>query len=143
MRINVIPVSELLDQHLIAEYREIKMLPKMLCRSLAAKKAFDLCDVPIDYTLNKGHGKFFYNKLCFIIDRFDALLSEMVKRGFSVNSEELFYSDYDYSLIFNFSKFDLFGNYLPTAQALKVNRDRIALRVFERPGFYRYYGKKL
>lgn len=30
MRLNIVPVEELMDQHLVAEYREIKMLPKML-----------------------------------------------------------------------------------------------------------------
>ena len=82
MRINVIPVSELLDQHLVAEYREIKMLPKMLCRSLASKKGFNLSSVSADYTLNKGHGLFFYNKLGFIIDRFELLLCEIVGNYF-------------------------------------------------------------
>ena len=32
--INIIPVSELTDQHLIAEYREITMVPAALTRTL-------------------------------------------------------------------------------------------------------------
>ncbi len=36
-RINIIPVSELADQHLIAEYREITMVPAALKRTLRSK----------------------------------------------------------------------------------------------------------
>ena len=47
-RINIIPVSELYDQHLIAEYREITMVPAALDRTLKSK-------IAQQYTLNKGH----------------------------------------------------------------------------------------
>ena len=36
-RINIIPVCELKDQHLIAEYREITMVPAALNRTLRSK----------------------------------------------------------------------------------------------------------
>lgn len=35
-RINLVPPEELMDQHLFAEFREIKMVPKSLRRSLQA-----------------------------------------------------------------------------------------------------------
>ena len=34
-RINLVPPEELTDQHLFAELREIKMVPRSLARSLA------------------------------------------------------------------------------------------------------------
>ena len=45
-RINLIHPSELTDQHLFAEFREIKMIPKSLRRSLRAawQKEFDKSD---------------------------------------------------------------------------------------------------
>ncbi len=37
-RINLVPSQELMDQHLFAEFREIKMVPKSLRRSIAARR---------------------------------------------------------------------------------------------------------
>ena len=58
-RINIIPASELHDQHLIAEYREITMVPAALRRTLNSKKGLDESKIPSTYTLNKGHVYFF------------------------------------------------------------------------------------
>ncbi len=38
--------------------------------------------LPQVYTMGAGHGKFFYDKLEFIITRFSELLEEAKKRGF-------------------------------------------------------------
>ncbi len=40
-RINIIPVKELYDQHLIAEYREITMVPAALNRTLRSKNGLE------------------------------------------------------------------------------------------------------
>ena len=58
-RINIIPVSELYDQHLIAEYREITMVPAALNRTLKSKIGLDKNKISQQYTLNKGHVYFF------------------------------------------------------------------------------------
>lgn len=41
MRVNVIHPKYLADQHLVAEYREIKMGPKALSKSLYSKNGVD------------------------------------------------------------------------------------------------------
>ena len=69
MRINVIPMNMLADQHLFAEFREIKMLPKSLLRSWNAKKGIDYSKISKHYTLNTGHGYFFYDKLNYIFKK--------------------------------------------------------------------------
>jgi deoxyribonuclease (pyrimidine dimer) len=61
-RINIIPVEELMDQHLIAEYREITMAPVILARTLSSKTGLDYKKISKSYTLNKGHVYFFYDK---------------------------------------------------------------------------------
>lgn len=38
-RINLVPPSELMDQHLFAEFREIKMVPRSLHRSIVARES--------------------------------------------------------------------------------------------------------
>ena len=58
-RINVIPVDQLTDQHLVAEYREMLMVPASLKRSLGSKNGMDTKRIPKQYTLNTGHVYFF------------------------------------------------------------------------------------
>jgi deoxyribonuclease (pyrimidine dimer) len=129
MRINVIDPSYLADQHLVAEYRELKMLPKSLLRSLYSKHGIDLKKVPKEYTLNKGHGYFFYNKVQFIVDRFQLILVEMKKRGFQCNFE---------TLPLNNIPPEFFGNYQVTKEALLVNLERIRLRINMKNTWFKY-----
>ena len=74
-RINLIPPSELCDKHLIAEMHE---LPRVF------RLARPCPDAPKQYTLGKGHVKFFYDKIAFLHGRFIALVDEMLNRGFKV-----------------------------------------------------------
>ena len=60
-RINLVNPSELTDQHLIAEYREIFMVGGSLNRTLNSKVGYREDRVPKQYTLNTGHVYFFYN----------------------------------------------------------------------------------
>lgn len=131
MRINVIDPMYLADQHLVAEYRELKMLPKSLVRSLNSKHGLDLNKVPKEYTLNKGHGYFFYDKIQFIIDRFELLLIEMKRRGFQTNFSKLPLSNIPEHL---------FGNYIPTDDAKLINLERIRLRIAGKPTWFKFMG---
>ena len=45
-RINIVEPSELTDQHLIAEYREIFMIAGSLKRTLMSKTGYDKSKVP-------------------------------------------------------------------------------------------------
>ena len=67
-RINLITPSKLADQHLFAEWREIKMIPPALMRSLKSKNEQDIISkISNTYTLNKGHVTFFYDKINFLL----------------------------------------------------------------------------
>ena len=46
-RINIVNPSELTDQHLIAEYREITMVPGSLKRTLVSKIGYKESKLPI------------------------------------------------------------------------------------------------
>jgi len=132
MRINVIPPIYLADQHLVAEYREIKMLPKMFLRSLKSKRG--LREYGGEYTLNRGHGKSLYNKFGFIEKRFQQLLEEMHSRNFKTNHDIL-----DLSGI----QEEFFGDYMPTEEAIRINIERILLRINDKHEWYLYYGKSV
>ena len=81
-RINVgIPPAELVNQHLIAEHREIKRIPNCI-----AKGKYKMEGIPDRFKLGSGHVKFFYNKLLYLKNRYVNLYNECVKRGFNVQN---------------------------------------------------------
>ena len=138
-RINLVPVEELMDQHLFAEYREIKMIPKSLSRSLAARGIEGVLKmIPKDYTLNKGHVSFFYNKGLYLHHRYGQLRHEVLMRGYNIDATV----PLDPDGVFDMIPADKFLNeYLPTQEALAIIRERIKEKLALRPGWYRYYGR--
>ena len=81
-RINVgIPPTELVNQHLIAEHREIKRIPNCI-----AKGKYNMEGIPDKFKLGKGHVKFFYNKLLYLKKRYIKLYNECINRGFKVQN---------------------------------------------------------
>ena len=81
-RINVgIPPAELVNQHLIAEHREIKRIPNCI-----AKGKYNMDGIPDKFKLGTGHVKFFYNKLLYLKNRYTSLYNECIKRGFNVQN---------------------------------------------------------
>lgn len=120
-RINVVPVQELSQQHLIAEYREIMRLPNNLKKALNRKsKPFSFDEIPSQYVLGPGHVKFFFSKMQYLEQRFEQLVTEMHRRGYSPN-----YTD---SSMFRNCLPEFYNNYTPTELAIKLNRDRIKER---------------
>jgi deoxyribonuclease (pyrimidine dimer) len=134
-RINLVPPSELMDQHLFAEFREIKMVPKSLRRSIAARGVSGLV-IPERFTLNRGHVSFFYDKGAYLVRRYEEIKEELRVRGFNFN--EL--SPLDPDGVFD-SYPELRNDYEPTAEALETVRERIREKIGMRPGWYRYRGK--
>jgi hypothetical protein len=121
-RINVVPVESLTRQHLVAEYREITRLPSNLKLSLNRKsKPFSMAEIPSVYTLGKGHVKYFFDKMQFLEKRFECLVAEMLKRGYSPT-----YRD---SSIFKECPIEFYNDYTPTSEAIEINLQRIKERL--------------
>lgn len=116
-RINVIPVNELSDVHLLAEHREIKRIPNCI-----SKGKYNLSWMPEKYTLWTWHVKFFYDKLGFLYNRYLQLYKECCNRGFNV---------INYKEAFIWCPGVLFNDYIPTAKAKYINRKRINIRTTE------------
>ena len=129
-RINIISVSELYDQHLIAEYREITMVPAALKRTLSSKKGLDQSKIPINYTLNKGHVYFFYNKGKYLFKRYQQIIGEMKKRGFRPDIKRKFPKDI-------FINNNLYNDWEPSLEDFKIIRERIESKIKTRPNWYR------
>lgn len=121
-RINVVPVTELCDKHLLAEYRE---LPRVFALATAwYNRGGDVEDLPAVYTLGTGHVKFFYDKLLWCFNRQFYLYGECLARGFKVNM------DVERGrAMFEAAPLVLFEDYTPTPHALRINRKRIAQRI--------------
>lgn len=140
-RINLVPPSELSDQHLFAEWREIKMVPKALRRSLYAlcgrthmPREQLLSKLSKDFTLGTGHVMFFYDKGSYLHYRYGQLTYELVKRGINCNLQARLDPDGVFSALdvrFNRS-------YIPTPEALTLIRARIAEKIAMRPSWYRW-----
>jgi hypothetical protein len=120
-RINLVNPKELSQLHLIAEYREISRLPKNLDKSLNRKgKPFSLTEIPTEYTLGKGHVKFFFCRMLFLKKRYEALIAEMLSRGYNPTFRD--------SSIFENCPKEFYNDYTPTIEAIEINRQRIKER---------------
>ena len=129
-RINIIPVSELHDQHLIAEYREITMVPAALNRTLKSKAGLDRKKISKRFTLNSGHVYFFYDKGLYLDKRYTEIVSEMKSRGFNPDSNRVFPIEI-------FKDNDLYNDWTPTIEDQKLIRQRIQERINSKPDWYR------
>lgn len=121
-RINCIPVEELHQKHLVAEYRELPRVFALCDKHYSARKPMI---IPFNYTMGKGHVLFFYNKLKWLSNRYSALIDEMRRRGYN----PLFSNDFPNK--FNNLPNHYWGDWCPTDIDQKINRDRINLRLSE------------
>lgn len=143
-RINLIPPGELSDQHLFAEFREIKMIPKSLRRSINAVRGRGRGlgelwqSIPKHYCLGKGHVSFFYNKGAYLRCRYGEICAELEERGINFDKTAQLDSDNIYALLDN----DWQDEYKwPTVEALALIRERIAERIAKQPTWYRWTSK--
>ena len=123
-RINLVPPTELCDQHLLAEHRELTRIPNAV-----AKGKYHLKGKPAEYKLGEGHVRFFFNKMAFLKKRYDLLHAECKARGFNVQyiwNEELPQDP------------TLWQDYEPTEAALALNRARIQERMPAKARFTPY-----
>lgn len=119
-RINLVPAEELMDQHLFAEFREIKMVPKA-------------------YTLNTGHVSFFYDKALYLRKRYALLRAELERRGINFNRDSLLDPDGVFDALDERFRKD----YDPTPEALALVRQRIQEKIALKPHWYRHNGKPI
>mgnify|MGYP003122822287 CR=1 FL=1 len=115
-RINVgIPPAELVNQHLLAEHRELKRIPNCV-----AKGKYNMDGIPEVFKLGTGHVKFFYNKLLYLKKRYVSLYEECVKRGFNVQN---------YIEAWNDVPEELMNDYKVKSNDAKIIRERINERL--------------
>lgn len=139
-RVNLVDPLHLADQHLFAEWREIKMVPAALRRSLKTRPAaYIKSGIPKLYTLNAGHVTFFYDKMTWLADRYEVLTAELHNREYNITESSI------NDIFFVGIPFDFVQptKWVPGKQELSINIDRINLRISERPEWYRYLGNPM
>lgn len=111
-RINLVPVEQLSDVHLRAEYYE---LPRISKRARRAPEA------PDQYVRGTGHMLFFYDKGEYLRRRFEEkIVPEMQRRGFKTN----------------FTKYRMHPeglnlDWTPSPEEVKVSEEWLALKTLE------------
>lgn len=82
-RINLVLPSIMTRGHLLAEYRELpRVFAYVEAAHLRGLKPDTLPGVPSRYVLGRGHVKFFYDKLRWLVRRQCHLVIEMKRRGY-------------------------------------------------------------
>lgn len=112
-RINVVPVEELSDQYLLAEYRE---LPRVV------KQDISVVGAPKKYCLGKGHMRWARKHMVYTLRRYMQLWEEMKIRQFS---PKYFPHDLMNLAIDKHSQTFLWRSYLPTDEDIALNRQRL------------------
>lgn len=127
----MLPPTELTDQHLVAEYREMTMVPAALNRTLKSKNGLDRSRISSKYTLNTGHVYFFYDKGKYLKERYDSLVTEMKLRGMNPDPNRIFPTEV-------FQQNNLYGNWKPSVEEIQINLERIEKRINQKPDWYRH-----
>jgi deoxyribonuclease (pyrimidine dimer) len=138
MRCNLIDPSLLTDQHLIAEKRELRMIPPLLKKKLSKGLGNVLNSIPPSFVLGKGHMSFWLNKGFYLEKRFNSIHREMIRRGFNPSE----------SITFNFEPFllhreILYLDYIPSKDSLEKIKERLTSRFLEKPSWYKFCGRSL
>lgn len=125
-RINVVSPSELTNRHLMGEIHEITrvygLVRKAQDRKINKYNFKDNIKQPSSYTMGTGHVYFMYDKLGFVTERYYALNQEALKRNFKVNP-------IDRHTLTDGIQSWWFGDYVPTQEAIEINRNRIEERL--------------
>lgn len=136
-RVNLVDVTLLADQHLMAEWREITRVPAVLRKSIEArsvKGAFGV--IPSEFCLNRGHVTFFYDKMQFLCERYRLITSELVNRGFNLSHT----SDYA-DLLVDIPPVFCKRKWSPGNVDVAVSAERIIEKLNMKRDWYRFYGK--
>lgn len=119
-RINLIPPKDLYYKFLLSELRELPRVFKHVEKYNISK------DINCTYTLNKGHIKFFTNKLNYLFLRYCILHKEAIKRGYRINYtiEDLYFK---YKNLLSDRRQI---KYNPTITEIKTSQERLNQKMF-------------
>lgn len=121
-RINLVDPSTLHSKHLLAEYRELPRVFKLVEAAQARGLSPHSMRIPPTYVLGTGHVTFFYDKLQWLERRFWSLVVECKKRGFNIQHVKV-------PKLADHLDTHWWNNYEPTPEAIALNAARIKDRM--------------
>lgn len=136
-RINLIDVSKMTDQHLLAEYRELPRIVNDWKKRYSDVKFYKA--IPNKFCLGQGHVKFFRNKIRFLIQRYRLIVDELLKRNFSVKQTSIV--DNEIARVLTIDGNQITWN--PSDEDIEISQQRITEKIEQKPEFYRFYGNRL
>lgn len=123
-RINIIPVEKISNKQLMAEYHESL---RVFSYVLKSKKIPE--DIPSHYCLGKGHVKFFFNKIPYLLKRYKEINKELTNRGYRLNNETFSKNLEKGKLALARYPEIQVNNWAPSLEEMTVNQDRVDERL--------------
>lgn len=121
-RINLVDPSTLHQKHLLAEYRELPRIFKLVESAQERGLTPYTARIPKQYVLGPGHVTFFYDKLTWLERRFSLLVAECLKRGFNIQHVKV-------PKLADYLDEHWWCDYVPTPEAIALNMARIQDRL--------------
>lgn len=130
-RINIVSVDLLTDNFLLAEFYELPRMWPLIHRAIEKNDR----QLPLEYTLGKGHLRFFYNKIHWLDNRHHRIKMELAKRRVPITSQ--FDVDMPAREVVDLARtYELLGEdmsfwftpYAPSPADLQLNQDRLQFR---------------
>lgn len=123
-RINIIPVKKISNKQLMAEYHESI---RVFSYVLKSKKIPE--DIPSRYCLGKGHVKFFFNKIPYLLNRYKEINKELINRGYCLNNETFLKNLEKGKLALQKYPEIQVSNWVPSLEEMVINQARIDERL--------------
>jgi deoxyribonuclease (pyrimidine dimer) len=123
-RINIIPVKKISNKQLMAEYHESI---RVFSYVLKSKKIPE--DIPSRYCLGKGHVKFFFNKIPYLLNRYKEINKELTSRGYRLNNETFLKNLENGKLALTKYPEIQVNNWIPSLEEMMVNQARVDERL--------------
>ncbi len=120
-RINTVDPSDLTDEWLLAEWRELPRIPNNV---ISGKAKISLMNIPMHYRLGAGHVKFFEDKLLYLQKRHALICEEMDKRHINRNPSIIV----DLSDLNDVLKACLCNDWQPSQKDHQINIERLQER---------------
>lgn len=87
-RINTVHPKNLKDKHMFAEYRELPRVFNLVRARVDKGQTPKDVKIPDTYRMGSGHVTFFFDKLQYLKNRQDVIISECIKRGFNISHKD-------------------------------------------------------
>lgn len=131
-RVNVVPVEELSDLWLLAEYRELPRALKSNC---------SLENAPVYYKLGSGHVKWAKKHALYTQKRMQLLVQELVYRGFKPTFKSDFkkYIDEHMKNDYNVRKEDLMVNRTRLIERYNTNKNVHKWTRRDKPAYLQFW----